>query len=169
MSLQLEAIALILSIVVAAADLYARRVPNGWLLGGLLLGAICLVAAASWPLLRNHAIGLALGLLSLLPFFLIRLMGAGDVKFFAVLGWLLGWQALLPIWLVASLLAGLHAIAVLGLRRVPPYPPVLALGQRWQGSRMVQACARARGDRRGAPYAAFLAAGAAIHVFKPLF
>jgi Flp pilus assembly protein protease CpaA len=53
-----------------------------------------------------HVAGAALGLLALLPFYALRWMGAGDVKFFAVLGLMLGWQALLPVWLVASLAAG---------------------------------------------------------------
>ena len=41
-----------------------------------------------WP----YAAGAALGLVALLPFHALRWMGAGDVKFFSVLGLMLGWQ-----------------------------------------------------------------------------
>lgn len=154
-----------LSMRVIASDLYARRVLNRWLLGALLLGTLLL----AWQSMHHgiahaapHAAGLLLGLCSLLPFYVIRWMGAGDVKFFAVLGFLLGWQALLPVWIGASLLAGVHAVAVYGWRSLRLHLPLrLTLLQHNVAQHRVLAPAlhqvqRARGGRQGIPYAAYL-------------
>lgn len=73
---------------------------------------------------------------ALLLFYATRLMGAGDVKFAGALGLWVGLQPLLPIWIGASLLAGVHAaVALLRLRGAPrekfrrhiPYAAYMAL------------------------------------------
>jgi prepilin peptidase CpaA len=154
-----------LSMRVIASDLYARRVPNRWLLGALLLGALLLAWLAMHQGIASiapHAAGLLLGLCSLLPFYVMRWMGAGDVKFFAVLGFLLGWQALLPVWIGASLLAGVHAVAVYSWRSLRLYLPLrLTLLQHNAAQHRALAPAlhqlqQARGGRQGIPYAAYL-------------
>ena len=63
--------------------------------------------------LSDAALGLAVGLLALLPFYLIGLMGAADVKVFATLGAWCGFHALPTLWIVASLAAGMHALYLL--------------------------------------------------------
>ncbi|KGV57638.1 type IV leader peptidase family protein [Burkholderia pseudomallei MSHR4375] len=95
-------------------------------------------------------IGGAVGLVSLFPFFALRVMGAADVKVFAVLGAWCGLPALLRLWVVASVAAGVHALALMLLTRTPP-------GSLGRGG----APAFALGARRAAPYAAFLVAPAA--------
>lgn len=153
----LQAFALWLSVMVAASDLYARRVPNGLLLGALFGASLYL--ALAWPAagaasFGGSLLGLAAGLVALLPFYLAGWMGAGDVKFFAVLGFLLGWPSLLPIWVIASLLGGVHAVGVLLARRwAPPqgWRQLAVPSAHWQAARQ---------GRQGMPYAAYLAAGA---------
>lgn len=55
-------------------------------------------------------------------------MGAGDVKFGAVLGLWFGFSpSLLYVWLGGSLLAGLHGLAVIGWRVVRGHPQFQAL------------------------------------------
>ncbi|MNV59597.1 hypothetical protein D3C71_1520280 [compost metagenome] len=49
-------------------------------------------------------------------------MGAGDVKFAGALGLWVGLPALAPIWIVASLVAGIHSVLWLALRRWPVFP-----------------------------------------------
>jgi prepilin peptidase CpaA len=150
--------------LITFSDLYARRVPNAWLLGALLLGAalFCLEwelgrSGPPWPALM----GLGIGLLVMLPFYAIHWMGAGDVKLFATFGFLLGAKALLPIWIIASLIAGLHVIYLLTrsyqLRRVS------------DGSTDISATHHSINAKRirGTPYAAFLSIGAAITLFNP--
>jgi len=78
---------------IAISDLYARRVPNTWLLAACAI-AVPLIIAGQFNATRTawapHLLGAVVGLLALLPFYAVRWMGAGDVKFFAVLG--------LPVW-----------------------------------------------------------------------
>lgn len=154
----------------AWSDFYARRVPNRWLLLALAVGALLhahawLAGQAGFPVAA--LLGLGIGLVALLPFYAIGWMGAGDVKFFAVLGFLLGWRALLPIWIGASLLAGVHALLALSgphlvaqLATVTPLRLQFCLQNgrtrlsRNGGWQRMQA---ARQGRHGIPYAAYLA------------
>ena len=101
--------------------------------------------------------------MALLPFYAIRWMGAGDVKFFAVLGLMLGWKALLPIWMVASLAAGLHAAVIIVGRRLGVMLPtglqmqVNRASSQWQSHPALRDMQAARQGRHGIPYAAYLA------------
>ncbi|MDG2524444.1 prepilin peptidase [Stenotrophomonas sp. HITSZ_GD] len=162
-----------LCVQVAVSDLYARRVSNRWLLTALALLAALLVAqgadAARWG---HAALGLACAAI-LLPCYAIGWMGAGDVKFFAVLGALLGGAApLLPVWIIASLLAGLHAMAVLAAPGVSARMPLglrfalentQARLQAWPPHQRMLA---ARRGRRGIPYATYLALAALLVVLQ---
>lgn len=132
---------------VAFGDYRARRVPNA-----LVAFGFCAALAASLLHAGPARIGpgqaLTAGLVGgavLLPFFALGVMGAGDVKVFAVLGAWCGFHALPMLWLVASLAAGLHGLWIivpLGLQKLK------ARSQAVQTIRV--------GGRRGAPYAAFL-------------
>lgn len=96
-------------------------------------------------------------------------MGAGDVKFFAALGFLLGAKALLPIWIIGSLIAGAHAVLIL-LSRYGFAQPVPGWGavQSWLStSALGQRITYARQGRKGLPYAAWLGVGALITIFNP--
>jgi len=113
--------------------------------------------------------GLLIGLVVLLPGYIFGWMGAGDVKFFAVLGFLLGAKALLPIWIVGSLLGGIHALAIVGSRHwVRNYGyPLASLQTSINESRLWQQVLAARQGRVGLPYAAYMAMGALLVVFVP--
>ncbi len=153
-----------LCVQVAASDLYARRVSNRWLLAALAILAVLMAwqgaDAARWA---HAGLGMACAAI-LLPCYAVGWMGAGDVKFFAVLGALLGGAApLLPVWIIASLLAGVHAMAVLaapGMSARMPLPLRFALENTqarlhlWPPRQRMLA---ARGGRRGIPYATYLA------------
>jgi prepilin peptidase CpaA len=161
----------LLCLAIAWFDLYARRVPNGLLLLSLLIQLLALGLAKSTlePSLAGHALGLAVGLLVLLPFYVFGWMGAGDVKFFAVLGFFLGAAPLLPIWIIASLLAGLHALALIGARHyLQPLYALQKLLTHWQGSTWGQRVIHARAGRRGLPYAAYLAIAALMVIHYPI-
>lgn len=163
-------LAILLAALAIANDLYARRVPNGLLVVALTIGALWQVASIiigtpAVPGIGTALLGLVIGLVTMLPFYAIRWMGAGDVKFFATLGFLLGAKALLPIWIIGSLLCGVHAFAVLALRAAPRWAPQVAV---WQDS--VQATAwyqrilAPRQGRQGLPYAAYLGIGTIVQV-----
>ncbi len=159
-------LALLLSLRIAISDLYARRVPNSWLLAGACGAAAGLLGGqlSGQPLLvTDHVLGAAAGLVALLPFYVVGWMGAGDVKYFAVLGLLLGLHALLPVWIGASALAGVHVLCVVGLPRLRATLPLtlqtlhLRALQHWQALPAQQAMQRARQGRAGIPFAAYLA------------
>lgn len=151
--------------LIAISDAYQRRVPNALLLCALVLGMVLFctewalgLAGPPW----SSLLGLLVGLLVLLPFYALHWMGAGDVKLFATLGFLLGFRALLPIWIIASILAGLHAAYVL----VSNYRLRHAT-QGMHDADELHAHIVTR-TRRGTPYAAFLSTGALITLFNPL-
>src|SRR5579863_6654992 len=103
------------ALAVVLFDCQLRHIPN-WLVIVGLAGACVLGASGYSPFnidLSDAALGLTAGLLALLPFYLIGLMGAADVKVFATLGAWCGIHALLALWIVASLAAGVHALYLL--------------------------------------------------------
>jgi prepilin peptidase CpaA len=101
--------------VVAVCDCRARRVSNALVAAGLVAAFAC-AALDQGPFgisLAHAALGTLVGLCALLPFFALGVMGAADVKIFAVLGAWCGMHALVGLWIAASLLAGCHAIWLL--------------------------------------------------------
>jgi prepilin peptidase CpaA len=154
--------------VIALYDLSLRRVPN-WLLLVAVVGHLLFMARIGYGMegltWNRSLIGFGIGLVAMLPFYMFKLMGAGDVKFFAVLGLLLGPQALIGIWLVGSLLCGLHAVAVLGGRAVMSTQPALfTMMVKVEQSALFQRIASRRTGHGGIPYAAYLAVGAICSV-----
>ncbi|AMP13194.1 prepilin peptidase [Collimonas pratensis] len=140
-----------------------RRVPNSLLLMAIVTQLAWLVVSGSglngvtWT---GALSGFALGLFFFLPLYALRAMAAGDVKFFAVLGLLLGPGPLLPIFLIASAMAGVYAVAIRMWRMgLAPGMHIVAIRVvRWP---WYQRVLERRGNRIGIPYAAYLALAAA--------
>ncbi|GAB3780490.1 A24 family peptidase [Dyella agri] len=163
-----HASAIALCVLTIASDLYAHRVRNVWLLAALLLGAVGVIwtwLGGTGPTPWTALAGLVIGLLALLPFHVLGWMGAGDVKLFAVLGFLLGGKALLPIWIVASLFGGAHALCMLLMRRTGA--GMQRLRMKMAGTRAWQYVLAARQGRKGLPFAAYMAMGALLTVAAP--
>jgi len=158
---------LLLCTTVFVYDIAVRRVPNRVLLAGL-------AAYAGGMFYIGHGIGgisatdsLLGGLIAMVlfvPLYAFGAMGAGDVKFFAVLGLLLGPSALIPVWLIANLLAGMHAI-VWYLQRhqvLALLPRLNQLAHQVTYSAFYQRLIERRNGRAGIPYAAYLALAAVM-------
>ena len=97
-------------------DIGRRRLPNVLNGVGVLLAVACLVIAGqacSQATIEQCLWGGVFGLVGLLPFWVFRLMGAGDVKFFAVMGLLAGAWILPPVFIIGSLIAGVIALVFL--------------------------------------------------------
>ena len=172
MIMVLPVLAIILSALVALSDLYARRVPNAWLAATFaiaivttLLAWVCGAEHLVWPSIS----GLIIGLITMLPFYAIRWMGAGDVKFFATLGFLLGARALLPIWAIACLLTGVHAFVVLVLRtpRFAYAPGLVTARQHLYAMPLWRRAMEARQGRVGQPHATYLGIATLLVVLHP--
>jgi prepilin peptidase CpaA len=106
------------AIATAAAlmDLHTRRIPN-W----LTASTVCLgVAVNVWLAGIAGGVsalgGAALGLAILLPFYVLRAMGAGDVKLLAALGALVGPMALVSVAAYGALVGGVIAAVMLARR-----------------------------------------------------
>ena len=110
-------IVILLLIVAAVSDCRTRRIPNWLVLSGALYGVIYNTVLPPTPhdnILFPLA-GLALGLLLFLPLYLVRAMGAGDVKLLAMVGAFLGpgdtFYAALATMIVGGVLAILFVLA----------------------------------------------------------
>lgn len=148
-------------------DLLFRRVPNSLLLFFLGLDLVWLgmtghgIGGMDW---QQSMLGGIIGLLLFIPLYALRAMGAGDVKFFAVLGGLLGPQHLIPLWLIGSLLAGVHAGAVYLSRQGMIYllPGLCQVIEKMERSALYRRMCNERQGRQGIPYAAYLAIAAIL-------
>ncbi|HXV59767.1 MAG TPA: prepilin peptidase [Vicinamibacteria bacterium] len=111
---------IMLSAVAAGyCDVRWRRIPN-WLVAATI--ALCL---ASHGLingvsgLRMSAAGLVLGIVLLFPLFLLRGMGAGDVKYFGAIGAGVTYQHVFTVLVISLVISGLMSLyKILKLRRI---------------------------------------------------
>ena len=70
--------------------------------------------------LKDSLIGFFVAFFVLLFFYQMKMMGAGDVKFAAVLGLWIGWKLLLPIWVLSCIFAVAHGIIANSLFKYRP-------------------------------------------------
>jgi prepilin peptidase CpaA len=105
----------VLAVVVLAAaayDLKVRKIPNWLNLSGLILGVglNCFLLHSAG--LRLALLGLVVALLVYFPLFIVRGMGAGDVKLMAAIGAIAGPRNWFLIFLATSLLGGVAALVL---------------------------------------------------------
>jgi prepilin peptidase CpaA len=109
--------AMVLAMVAGWTDYRSRRIPNWLTVGGFAIGVGLNVAASGWSGLKLSLLGTGLGLLLLLPFVLLRSLGAGDWKLAGALGAFVGASALLNLLLVSVFVTGLMAAALIVYKR----------------------------------------------------
>jgi prepilin peptidase CpaA len=120
-------IALFVILLVACTfDVRTRRIPNGLIVVGYL-GAIVSAYLSGLPTMVALFGGAIAGLFILLPFYLLSLIGAGDVKLFSVVGAFLGPQALVPCLLLMALSGGVLALFYLITKRSRQLPYACAI------------------------------------------
>ena len=91
-------------------DLRWRRIPN-WLVGATVgLAMLWHTLSSGWAGLLLSAGGLLAGMALLFPLFLLRGMGAGDVKFFGAIGAAVTYKDVLAVFVIAALIAGIMAL-----------------------------------------------------------
>lgn len=93
-------------------DLRWRRIPNWVTVPALLIGAIANAVLNGWPGLKASLLGAVLGLALLLPFVLLRSLGAGDWKLAGALGAFTGAALLVDLLLASILVAGVMAVVL---------------------------------------------------------
>jgi len=108
-------------VVVAAAagwtDYRSRRIPNWLTVPGVLVGIAVNTLTAGWSGLKTSLLGVGLGLLVLLPFVLLRSLGAGDWKLAGALGAFVGPSVLLNLLLASIFVAGAMAVVLIIYKR----------------------------------------------------
>jgi len=108
--------AVVVAIVAGVLDWRFRRIPNWLTVSGFVAGLIVNTALFRWPGLKMAFLGAVLGLALLLPFVLLRSLGAGDFKLAGALGACLGPRHLMSVLIATILLAGLMALIVVIVR-----------------------------------------------------
>ena len=103
-------------------DVRTHRIPNKLVLTGMILGVLLnglmpaglgINSAYAGGLGWSTALkGLGVGLIVMLPFYLLRAMGAGDVKLMAMVGAFVGVQQVLGAIVTTFLVGGVMAICV---------------------------------------------------------
>jgi prepilin peptidase CpaA len=95
-SIQLTKVLLLILLVMfcSATDLSTRRIPNAVLLPALMSALFLNSLAGGLAGLVDSIAGLAIGIVMLLPLYVLGRMGAGDLKLLGVVGSILGtWGA----------------------------------------------------------------------------
>lgn len=100
----------------ALIDLYTRRIPNPLTVGIAATGVTLAAVGIGSLTLTQAALGFVVGLALMLPGHVAGATGAGDVKFFAALGTLLGPKGIVIAFLYTALAGGALAVVV-ALRR----------------------------------------------------
>ena len=103
-------------------DIKSRLIPNKIVLSGSLIAIVLHTLINSGTGLFNEPFGglgiliaiagLAIGLIIMLPFYALHIMGAGDVKLMAMIGAFLGPQAIVKVALFSMIAGGLLALIV---------------------------------------------------------
>lgn len=104
--------AVLLSAAAGWTDLRSRRIPNWLTVPGLALGVASNALLGGWSGLKASLLGAGLGLLLLLPFVLLRSLGAGDWKLAGALGAFAGPGLLVDLLLGSVFVAGVMALAL---------------------------------------------------------
>ncbi len=104
--------AVLVAIGAGILDWRYRRIPNWLTVSGFAVGVAVNTILYRWPGLKAASLGTLLGLGLLLPFVLVRSLGAGDWKLAGALGACLGPRQLLSVLMGTILVAGVMALAV---------------------------------------------------------
>jgi prepilin peptidase CpaA len=107
-------IAVLLTLVAVAAgfDLKSRRIPNWLVLAGLIVSFVLQINFNGFEGFKAWGLGLLIGFGAFLPLYLLRAMGAGDVKLMAMVGAFLGPNLALGAVLATLVVGGILAIAM---------------------------------------------------------
>lgn len=115
MKAALVVLAVVLAVIAGWTDWRWRRIPNWLTVPGLVVG-VGISGLAGWPGVKTSLLGAGLGLLLLLPFVILRSLGAGDWKLAGAVGAFVGRDILLVL-MGSVFVAGAMAIGLVIYKR----------------------------------------------------
>lgn len=104
--------AVLLAVIAGWTDLRSRRIPNWLTVPAFVLGVVANTVFGGRSGLIDSLLGALLGLALLLPFVLVRSLGAGDWKLAGALGAFAGPSLLIDLLLFSVFVAGVMAAAL---------------------------------------------------------
>ena len=107
----------VLALIAGWTDLRSRRIPNWLTVSGLVVGVAMNVFFGGWGGLKSSLLGVLVGLGLLLPFVLLRSLGAGDWKLAGAVGSFAGPGLLIDLLIGSIFVAGLMAAALIIYKR----------------------------------------------------
>jgi prepilin peptidase CpaA len=105
--------ALVLAFIAAVTDFCSRRIPNWLTVPALVVGVTANSFFNGWGGLKTSLLGTLVGLGVLLPFVLLRSLGAGDWKLAGALGAFTGPGLLIDLLLLSIFVAGMMAVILI--------------------------------------------------------
>ena len=105
--------AILLALIGGYTDLRSRRIPNWLTVPGLVVGVAASTILGGWSGLKTSLLGTALAFAVLLPFWLLRSLGAGDLKFATAVGAYFGPIRMIDILLGSIFVAGVMALILI--------------------------------------------------------
>jgi len=109
--------AILLSLIAGWTDWRSRRIPNWLTVPGFAVGVAVSAFLGGWGGLKDSLLGTGLAFGLLLPFWLLKSLGAGDLKFAAALGAYTGPGRLIDILIGSVFVAGVMALALVIYKR----------------------------------------------------
>lgn len=106
-----------LLVIVFITDVRHRKIPNKFTIPCTLIGLVYHTVAGGWDGLKFSLLGCFVGFGLLTILYLLRAVGAGDVKLFAAIGAITGMHMMLYILFYAIIYAGIVGLAVVIARR----------------------------------------------------
>jgi prepilin peptidase CpaA len=103
----------LLAFLAGVTDLLRRRIPNWLTVPALAMGVAANTFFGGWSGLKTSLLGALVGLGLLLPFVLLRSLGAGDWKLAGALGAFTGPTLLVDLLLLSVFVAGMMAIMLI--------------------------------------------------------
>jgi prepilin peptidase CpaA len=100
-------------VVAGWTDLRSRRIPNWVTVPALAIGVVANTVLGGWSGLKTSLLGVIIGLALLLPFVLLRSLGAGDWKLAGALGSFAGPALLMDLLIGSVFVAGLMAVGLI--------------------------------------------------------
>jgi prepilin peptidase CpaA len=101
------------AMIAGAADWRTRRIPNWLTVSGAVVGLAVNSLMRGWTGAKDSLLGLGLGLVLLLPFVIVRSLGAGDWKLVGGLGAFLGPRNLMAVLFATIMVAGVMALILI--------------------------------------------------------